>query len=256
MAKTITVSGYNALFPDLEQKTRLFILTGNKAPIRSMISVKHTGRKPLTYFDGRLNRALRYATNQLSPFVDEQDGVVTLEPIVFENGKLIVPDWNVNLQKFLLIHPDFNKKFIELDKEKNASKEVETIYSELDAQIAAKDMDIDDLEAIARVTMKSNVSSLTSSELRRDMIIWAKNNPSEFMTLADDENLKLRNIAVRAVEMGILHVKGDNRTVTWADDKNNKIMVTPFGENLYHSLALFFKTDEGLDVLQKITNKL
>ena len=256
MAKTITVSGYNALFPDLEQKTRVFILTGNKAPIRSMISVKHTGRKPLPYFDGKLNRALRYATNQLSPFVDEQDGVVTLEPIVFENGKLIVPDWNVNLQKFLLIHPDFNKKFIELDKDKNASKEVETIYSELDAQIAAKDMDIDDLEAVARVIMKSNVSLLTSSELRRDMIIWAKNNPSEFMTLADDENLKLRNIAVRAVEMGILHVKGDNRTVTWADDKNNKIMVAPFGENLYHSLALFFKTDEGLDVLQNITNKL
>lgn len=256
MAKTITVSGYNSLFPDLEQKTRVFILTGNKAPIRSMISVKHTGRKPLTYFDGKLNRALRYATNQLSPFVDEQDGVATLEPIVFENGKLVVPDWNVNLQKFLLIHPDFNKKFTELDKEKNASKEVESIYSELDAQIAAKDMDIDDLEAVARVIMKSNVSLLTSSELRRDMIIWAKNNPSEFMTLADDENLKLRNIAVRAVEMGILHVKGDNRTVTWADDKNNKIMVAPFGENLYHSLALFFKTDEGLDVLQNITNKL
>jgi hypothetical protein len=256
MAKTITVSGYNALFPDFEQKTRVFILTGNKAPIRSMISVKHTGRKPLTYFDGKLNRALRYATNQLSPFVDEQDGVVTLEPIVFENGKLIVPDWNVNLQKFLLIHPDFNKKFIELDKEKNASKQVESIYSELDAQIAAKDMGIEDLEAIARVTMKSNVSNLTSSELRRDMIIWAKNNPGEFMALADDENLKLRNVAVRAVELGILHVKGDNRTVTWADDKKNKIMVAPFGENLYHSLALFFKTDEGLDVLQKITNKL
>jgi len=56
--------------------------------------------------------------------------------------------------------------------------------------------------------------------------------------------------------MGVLHIKGDNRTVTWADDKNNKIMVTPFGENVYGALAMFFKTDEGLDVLQNITNKL
>jgi hypothetical protein len=247
--------GYNSVLTDLEIKDRVFVLIG-KTPIRYMIPVKHTSRKPLTYFDGKLNRALRYATNQLSPFVDEQDGIVTLEPIIFSNGTLIVPSWNVNLQKFLMIHPEFNKKFTELDKEKNASKEVEDIYSELDAQIAAKDMDINDLEAIARVVMKGNVSSLTSSELRRDMIIWAKRNPSEFMSLCNDENLKLRNLAVRAVELGILHVKGDNRTVVWGDDKRSKVMVAPFGENLYSALAMFFKTDEGLDVLQNVTNKL
>lgn len=32
MSKTITVSGYNALFPDLEQKTRVFILTATNHP--------------------------------------------------------------------------------------------------------------------------------------------------------------------------------------------------------------------------------
>ena len=136
--------GYNSVLPNLEQKQRIFIIRENKSPIRLMIAVKHTSRKPLTFFDGTLNRALRYATNQLTPFMDEQDGVVTLEPIVFNNGSLVVPDWNVNLQKFLLIHPEFNKTFFELDKEANANKEVEDIYSELDAQIAAKNLDIDD----------------------------------------------------------------------------------------------------------------
>ena len=77
------------VFPNLQRKTRVFILKGGKMPIRHMISVKHTSSKPLTYFDGSINRALRYATNQISPFVDEQDGVATLEPIIFENGKLI-----------------------------------------------------------------------------------------------------------------------------------------------------------------------
>ena len=248
--------GYDSILPKLDQKDRVFVLTGTKTPIRMMIPVRHTSRKPLTYFDGSLNRALRYATNQLSPFVDEQEGVVTLEPITFTNGKLIVPSWNVNLQKFLLIHPHYNVKFIELDKEKNASKDVETIYSELDAQIAAKDLDINDLEAIARVVMKGNISNLTSSELRRDMIIWAKNNAQEFMDLCNDENLKLRNLAVRAVELGVLHIKGDGRTVVWGDDKNTKVCVAPFGENVYSALAMFFKTDEGLDVLQNVTNKL
>ena len=255
--KTATKSfGYNSILPKLEHKDRVFILKGNSSPIRLMISVKHTSRRPLTYFDGSLNRALRYATNQLTPFVDEQDGVVTLEPVTFENGTLIVPSWNVNLQKFLMIHPQFNKLFFELDKEQEASKEVEDIYSEIDAQVEAKNLDINDLEAIARVVMKGNVSSMTSSELRRDMILWAKKNPAEFMNLINDENLKLRNLAVRAVEMNILHIKQDNRTVVWGDNKKEQIIVAPYGENVYSALALFFKTDEGLDVLQNITNKL
>lgn len=255
--KTATKSfGYNSILSKLEQKDRVFVLKGNSSPIRLMISVKHTSRRPLTYFDGSLNRALRYATNQLTPFVDEQDGVVTLEPVTFENGTLIVPSWNVNLQKFLMIHPQFNKIFFELDKEQEASKEVEDIYSEIDAQVEAKNLDINDLEAIARVVMKGNVSSMTSSELRRDMILWAKKNPTEFMNLINDENLKLRNLAVRAVEMNILHIKQDNRTVVWGDNKKEQIIVAPYGENVYSALALFFKTDEGLDVLQNITNKL
>ena len=223
-----------------------------------MINVKHTSSKPLTYFDGQLNRALRWATNQISPFVDEQDGIATIEPITFKDGKLIVEDWNLNLQKFLLIHPEFNKRYYEFDPEKNAQDDVETMVSSLDAQVAAKDMNINDLEAIARVVLKNKnlISRMTSSELRRDMIIWARNNSQEFMDLLNDENLKLRNIAVRAVEMNVLHVKSDNRTVVWGDNKKEKVIVVPYGENVYSALAVYFKTDEGLDVLQNITNKL
>ena len=76
------------------------------------------------------------------------------------------------------------------------------------------------------------------------------------MDLLNDENLKLRNIAVRAVEMNVLHVKSDNRTVVWGDNKKEKVIVVPYGENVYSALAVYFKTDEGLDVLQNITNKL
>lgn len=251
-------AGYAALFPNFEQKTRVYLLKGRKTPIRHMISVRHTSSKPLTYFDGQLNRALRWATNQITPFVDEQDGVATIEPIVFENGKLVVPDWNVNLQKFLMIHPGYDKLFYEFDKEQDAAEDLNDLTTSLDAQIACKELDINDLEAIARVCLPKSamVSKMASSELRRDMLLWAKNNPNQFMDLLNDENLKLRNIAVRAVESGILHIKDDNRTVVWSDDKRQKVVVVPYGENVYSALGMFFKTDEGLDVLQKITNKL
>lgn len=258
-AKAKSVSGYAGVLPEFKQKTRVFILTQKTTPLRFMLQTKHHARKPLTFFDGQLNRALRYASNQVSPFVDEQDGYATLEPIVFQDGKLIVEDWQVNLQKFLMIHPHFGTKFIEFDKEATAQESYEQMNRELEAQIAVKNMGIDELEAVARVALKgtkSNVSDMTSAELRRDMLIYAKNNPSEIFSLLEDENIKLRNIAVRAVEMNILHIKEDQRTVTWAKDKRQKIMTAPYGENVYSALAAYFKTDEGLDTMQKIVNLL
>ena len=251
--------GYESIIPDFQQKKRVFILKGTKTPLRFSIQTKHASRKPLTHFDGRLNRALRYASNQISPFVDEQDGYVTLEPIVFENGVLVVDDYDVNLQKFLLIHPKYGKEFEEFDKDKEAVESYEKLNIELEAQIAIRELSIDELEAVARVALKGTgavVSNMSSSELKRDMLIWSKKNPSEVFTLLNDENIKLRNVAVRAVEMGVLHIKDDQRTVTWGNDKRQKIITAPYGENVYSELAAFFKTDEGLDVMQKITNLL
>lgn len=252
------LTGYASLFPEMEVKQRIFVLTGTATPIRYMIPVKHSANRPLTHFDGRLNRALRWATNQISPFVDEQDGMSIVEPITFENGKLVTAAEQINLQKFIFLHPLYNKLFVELDKDKDAQEDVSQMYDELDAQVAAKNMDINELEGVARVVMPKSkiISDMSSAELRRDMIIWAKNNPKEFMTLLDDENIRLRNVAVRAVEMKILHIKDDNRTVVWEKDKRQKVTVVPYGENVYSGLAAFFKTDEGLDVLQKITNEL
>lgn len=257
--KKTTAFGYDAVLPDFVQKKRIFILKNQKSPLRYVIQSKHANRKPLTHFDGRLNRALRYASNQITPFMDEQDGYVTLEPIVFENGTLTVPDWNVNLQKFLFIHPKFNVDFIEFDPERAAVESYDKMNTELEAQIAIRELSIEELEAVARVALKGtgvDVSQMTSGELKRDMLIWAKNNPAEVQSLLNDENIRLRNIAVRAVEMGILHLKDDQRTVTWGNDKRQKVITAPYGENVYSALAAYFKTDEGLDTMQKITNLL
>ena len=251
--------GYAGILPDIKPQKRVFILTTKSTPIRAMIQTKHATRKPLTYFDGRMNRALRYATNQVSPFLDEQDGYATLEPITFENGTLVTDEYDINLQKFLMIHPKFNVDFKLFDKEAVAKESFDKLNLELEAQIAVKNMSIEELEAVARVAFKGtyqNVSDMTSSELKRDMLIYAKNNPQETMAILNDENVKLRNVAVRAVEAGILHIKDDQRTVTWGSDKRQKILTAPYGENVYSELAAFFKTDEGLDAMQKIINLL
>ena len=243
--------------PQWEVKDRIYILKGNRTPVNFILRSRHHLNKPLQYFDGTMTRSLRFASNQTSVFEDEQHGDVTLPAIIFKDGKLIIAKEQVLLQQFLSIyHPDLNKEYEEFDPNKLAEAEIASEEEKLDAQNLVREMDIEDLEAIARVALDGSISDMTSKELRRDMLLYARKNPAEVMDLAQDENIKLRNLAVRAVEMGVIFIKDDNRTVCWNNKTKDKIVTVPYGENVYSALAAFFKTDDGLDVLQGITNKL
>lgn len=240
-----------------EIRDRVYVLKGGMTPVNYILRSRHHLNKPLQYFDGSINRSLRYASNQTSIFEDEQMGDVTLPAIIFKDGKLIVPKENVLLQQFLsLYHPDKEKVYKEFDANKEAETEIKTVEEELEAMNLAKDMPIEDLEAIARAVLHSKVSTMASNEIRRDMLIYARQNPDKFIDLANDENINLRNVAIRAVEMGVIALKEDQRTVYWNNKTKEKIITVPYGENAYSALAAFFKTDEGLDVLQSINNSL
>ena len=240
-----------------ELRDRIYVLKGGATPVNYILRSRHHINKPLQYFDGTMSRSLRYASNQTSIFEDEQMGDVTLPAIIFKDGKLIVPKENTLLQKFLSIyHPDLGRVYFEFNANESAKEEVQNVELELEAMTLAKDMDIENLEAIARVAIDGNVSEMASNEIRRDMLIYARNNPEEFIGLTNDENITLRNAAVRAVEMGVIKIGDDQRTVSWVKGKKGKIITVPYGENVYSALAVYFKTDEGLDVLQKITNQL
>jgi len=242
---------------EFEIKDRLYLLKGDATPLRMVLRSKHSPGKPLLYFDGKSNRALRWSDNQSSPFLDEQDGYAICPPIIFENGKLYVRKEEVELQKFLSIyHPENGREFYEFDAETKANEEYDKLNYKLEAQIMVKDMEIEDAEAIARIVFKGKVDKMGSKELRRDLLIWAGNNPKEFMSLANDETVKFRNIAVRAVDMGIIKVSKDGRNVFWGGRDGDKIITVPFGENYLSALASYFLTDEGMDVLTTISNKL
>ena len=241
-----------------EIKDRIYFLTGNKSPISLTIPGKHTRKHALLYFDSEKGkqREIRYATNMTSPFADEQNGEVTLGHIVFRDGRLDVPARNIALQKLLsLYHPLKNKLYYEYKPAVIAEDEVEELELEIDALNAARNMDIDQAEAIMRVEVGSKVSSMASKEIKRDLLIFARNNPRLFINLANDENVILRNIAIRAVEAGIIHLSQDQRTFHWSSN-NRKLMNVPFDENPYSAFAAFLKTDEGVEIYKSIDKKL
>jgi len=241
-----------------EIKDRTYFLRGNKEPLTFTLKSRHTEKYPLLYFDPTTNtqRALRFATNQNSPFVDEQKGEVTLKHIMFKDGTLVVPKEQQCLQKLLsLYHPDLNLRYSELKPQAIAQDELVDLQLEILALNAAKDMEMQQSEAILRVEMGSVVSELSSKELKRDILLFAKRNPQLFIELAKDENVMLRNFGIKAAEAGIIEVSQDQRTFTYGSNKR-KLFTIPFDENPYSALAAWFKTDEGVEVYKTIEKKL
>ena len=243
--------------PSWEIKDRTYILKGSFTPLTLTLPSRHSARFPLLWFDEETGeqKELRYATNQNSPLVEEQKGESTLGHVMFRNGTLFVPKQKQNLQKLLSIyHPALNKKYYEFSKVEKAVDDLVYLEMEIEALNAAKSMDIDQAEAILRVEVGSEVSKMTSREIKRDLLMFAKNNPDLFIDLANDENVQLRNFAIKATEAAIIKLSADQRTFVWASN-GKKLMTVPFDEHPYSAMAAFFKTDEGLEVFKSIEKK-
>ena len=201
-------------------------------------------------------REIKYCENQRTCFVDEMQGDQRLSHIIFRKGLLFVPREKTILQQFLsLYHPEKDTTFYEDKPVARASNELADIELEIEALNSAKNMEIDMAEAIMRVEIGSKVSEMSSKELKRDLLIFAKLNPELFLELASDSNVTLRNFGIRATEMNILKLSPDQRTFSWGSN-NRKLMNVPFDEHPYSALASWFKTDEGMEVYSNIEKQL
>jgi len=236
-----------------EIKDRMYFLTDNKSPLTYLIR-----GSSIFWFDEEkgYERELKYTSNQRTCFVDEMVGDQRLEHIIFENGQLYVPKNKTVLQKLLsLYHPHKDKVFFEHKPTEIAKNEVEILELEVDALMAARNLDIDTAEAVMRVEMGSKVSEMSSKELKRDLLVYAKKNPELFLELVADENVMLRNFGIKAVEAGLLKLSSDRRNFLWASN-DRKLMNVPFDEHPYSALAQWFKTDEGMEIYSNIEKRL
>ena len=236
-----------------EIKDRQYYLSGNLSPLS--YSIKSSN---IYWFDEEkgYEREIKITSNQRTPFVDEMVGDQRLEHVIFRNGTLFVPKNKVVLQKILsLYHPDKGRRFHEKDYQQEAISEIDILEIEIKALNAAQSIDIDMAEAIMRVEMGSKVSEMSSKELKRDLLLYAKRNPQLFLDLVNDENVVLRNFGIKATEMGILKLSSDQRTFSWGSN-DRKLMNVPFDEHPYSALAAWFKTDEGMEIYSNIEKRL
>ena len=238
--------------PKWEIKDRVYYLKGKKKPVSRAIRSSN-----IYWFDEEqgYERELKYCQNQRTPFVDEMKGDQRLEHIVFRNGALFVPREQTTLQKLLsLYHPHKDQIYYEYKPVEIAETQLDWLEFEVEALSLAKDLDIDMAESIMRVEIGSDVSNMSSKELKRDLLIFAKRNPKLFIELVSDDNIQLRNFGIKAVEQGILKLSGDQRYFMWGST-SRKVMTVPFDEHPYTALAHWFKTDEGMEVYSNIEKR-
>ena len=209
-------------------------LTRETAPLSLILASRHTNRFPLLHFDEDtgINRPLRYARNQNSPFQDDQDDNAILEPIVFEDG-------------FLYVN---GRIFVEINKAKEAAEIVSDLNIEVDALIEARQLDVEQVENVARVLFQRDVTTVTTSELRRDILIFAKRDPGGFMRLLKDPMLKLNASIQNIIDKGLLQLRNQKREVWFNTPSNKKKMCNvPYGEDPMYIIASFFQSDDGLE---------
>ena len=243
----------------LEPKDRFYRLKRNAAPLTFSIPVRNSKSLPLLYFDEEqnVNRALRYARNQKTPFEDEQDGNAIIEPVVFEDGFLSVPRTNPVLQEFLHYHPLNGVSFEEVNHEKDAQKEMEALANEADALIEARQMSVEQLEIVGRVLLGKDVSRMTTAELRRDVLVYAKKDPVGFMNMINDPSLQASSSVRMFFEKGLLSFRNNNKEVWYSTPSNKKKMMNiPYGEDPYEMVMNYLQSEDGIDDLKMLENFL
>jgi hypothetical protein len=225
------------------------------SPLSYVLSSRNHPRFPLMWYDEKnnINRALRYSVNQKSPFEDEQDENVILEPIIFEDGFLRVPKSNPVLQEFLHYHPLNGSIFSEVDKEKDASHEVEELTIEVDALVSARQLTLDQVEMLTRVMFDKDPTTVSTAELKRDILVYAKRYPRDFLNILNDPNLTFQSKIRKFFEQKLLVLRNNEREVWFNTSTNKKKMLSvPFGEDPFDMAASFLQSDEGLDALKML----
>jgi hypothetical protein len=199
------------------------------------------------------NRALRYAINQKSPFEDEQDGNAIIEPILFEDGFLSVPRTNPVLQQFLHYHPLNGAVFVEVDEQKEAGTEVEDMNIEIDAMVAARELSIEQIETLTRVMFGKDPSVVPTEILKRDILVYAKSEPRDFLNILNDPELQFQAKVRLFFENRLLTLRNNDKEVWFSTSTNKKKMLSvPFGEDPYEMTGHYLQSDEGLDALKML----
>ena len=128
---------------------------------------------------------------------------------------------------------------------------------EIDALVEAKALSLDQIETLTRVLFGKDPSMTSTAELKRDILVFAKRDPKEFLNILNDPELKFQAKIRLFFENKLLILRNQDKEVWYNTSSNKKKMLSvPFGEEPYDMVAHFLQSDEGIDALKMLESLL
>lgn len=214
-------------------------------------------RTDVTVFDKEMNkvRQIRYCPNEPSIYVEEQSEHARREHVVFRDKMLFVPSEKPNLLHFLMTHPDNKvnggRLFEMIDKSRSAEEELDREFTQFEAIGMVRDKDLSELLPVA-MFLGINTNR-KSAEIRRDLLIDAKKNPTRFVELFDNPQVKCKSAVLQAMDFQILNKKADG--MYWFDT-NRLIVTAAAGLDPVDVMTRFCLTEKGAPVYDRLLEEL
>ena len=158
---------------------------------------------------------------------------------MFEYGTLGVDAHDVALQRFLDVHP-WNMKnggkgpvqFFEYDAEAEAKKEVDSMLLEANAVKEALDADIATTEAVLRPILGGSIHEYKTDRLTRELLLYAKKQPAEFLASIKNDKLLMENVAYTAIDFHIAKLVDNGTVFQWVDSGKKIVAIPVWAESL------------------------
>lgn len=196
--------------------------------------------------------AIRFCENEDSIWVSEQPEQVKKGFNIFSDGSLEVDNTETTRLEFLFRHPDYNKKFRLVDRDRDAKAQLEESKAVYEAQKTAWEMNLSDLRVLA---MAKGFPTESEAIMRTAMVDFARTNHEAFVDMLDNPIVKITAKLRDAMNRGV--ISNDGTHLRWADS-GSKIITLPNGVEAVEYAARHFvnPTEGNTAFLQELDRKL
>ena len=217
----------------------------------TVLKIANDNLRALNPKTGR-HEAIRFCENEDSIWVADQSKVVKKGFLALENGTLEVPYHETTKLDFLFNHPEYNKVFRLLDRERDAKGKYEEQQLSFAAQEKAMKSKFQELAIIARAKGFDYESEVLC---RNAMVDYARINPQEFLEAFDSELIKIVSMLKEAESLGIINFNGSQ--LRWTDS-GKPFMTVPKGRDYidYAAHLLVEPIEKNTAILQELRKQL
>ena len=245
-----------------EPRDKVYRLKSSKTPESVILRGSSSKRETLLHVDKETNtqREIRYATNESSPYVDEQSQYARMSHIIFEQGMLRVPAHNVALQWFLEVHPKFGVDYELVDEAKSAEKELDILELRIEAQTKALELDIEKIMLIAPVlltNLNGSVNNYSPSQIKLKVLQKAHDDPKKFLSAISDTSIEFESQVKKFFDLNLLSTRNNDKEIYFnLPDSKKRMTILKEGTDPIIGAMSYFKTDEGQSALKALELEL